>query len=68
MMTYVYFLQAGRTIIENIVSCLEQSRSCVVVMSRDYAKSEWCRFEALMALQLFQVYTGKYIRGKALAK
>ncbi len=55
MMTCVNFFQAGRTIIENIVSCLEQSRSCVVVMSRDYAKSEWCRFEALMALQLFQV-------------
>ncbi len=46
--------QAGRTIIENIVSSLEQSRSCIVVMSRAYARSEWCRFEALMALQLFQ--------------
>ena len=46
--------QAGRTIIENIVSSLEQSRSCIIVMSRAYARSEWCRFEALMALQLFQ--------------
>ncbi len=46
--------QPGRTIIENIVSSLEQSRACVVVMSRAYARSEWCKFEALMALQLFQ--------------
>ena len=33
----------GRTIIENIVTCLEASRTCIVVMSKDYARSEWCR-------------------------
>ncbi len=28
----------GRTIFENIVDSLEKSRSCVIVLSKDYAK------------------------------
>ncbi len=45
---------AGKTIVENIVTCLESSRACLIVLSRDYARSEWCRFEALVALQMFR--------------
>eukprot|EP00094_Tigriopus_californicus_P005500 TCALIF_05301-PA protein Name:"Similar to TLR2 Toll-like receptor 2 (Canis familiaris)" AED:0.43 eAED:0.43 QI:0/-1/0/1/-1/1/1/0/305 len=44
----------GKSIIENIVSSLESSRTCIIVLSKDYAKSEWCRFEAQMALRMFQ--------------
>ena len=47
--------KVGKSIFENIVECLEASRACIIVLSREYAKSEWCRFEAQMALQLFQV-------------
>ena len=36
----------GKTIFENIVYSLEMSKSCVIVLSKDYAKSDWCRFEA----------------------
>ena len=36
----------GKTIFENIVYSLEMSNSCVIILSKDYAKSEWCRFEA----------------------
>ena len=36
----------GKTIFENIVYSLEMSKSCVIILSKDYAKSEWCRFEA----------------------
>jgi hypothetical protein len=31
----------GRPIAENIVACLEQSRSFVLVLSSSYAKSSW---------------------------
>lgn len=44
----------GKSIIENIVSSLESSRTCIIVLSKDYAKSEWCCFEAQMALRMFQ--------------
>ena len=36
----------GKTIFENIVYSLEMSKNCVIILSKDYAKSEWCRFEA----------------------
>ena len=52
--------EVGKSIFENIVESLEASRACVIVLSKEYAKSEWCRFEAQMALQLFQVYYMNY--------
>ena len=44
---------AGLPIIENIVLSLEQSRSCLVILSEGYAKSEWCNFELNCAYQMF---------------
>ena len=44
---------AGLPIIENIVQSLERSRSCLVILSEGYAKSEWCNFELNCAYQMF---------------
>ena len=44
---------AGLPIVENIVQSLEQSRSCFVILSEGYAKSEWCNFELNCAYQIF---------------
>ena len=44
---------AGLPIIENIVQSLEQSRSCLIILSDGYAKSEWCNFELNCAYQMF---------------
>ena len=47
----------GKTIFENIVYSLEMSKSCVIILSKDYAKSEWCRFEAQGSLlYLFLIF------------
>jgi hypothetical protein len=46
--------RVGCTIMENIVHGLESSRACIVVLSKEYARSEWCCFEAQMALHLFR--------------
>ena len=46
--------QVGRSIFENIIDSLETSKACIIVLSESYAKSEWCRFEAQMALRLFE--------------
>lgn len=45
--------ELGRTIVDNIVDCLEKSKFCIVVMTTSYTKSHWCKFEASLALKLF---------------
>ncbi|KAG7275767.1 hypothetical protein CRUP_009870 [Coryphaenoides rupestris] len=39
----------GRTIIENIMQCVEKSWRCVFVLSSHFVKSEWCHYELYFA-------------------
>lgn len=39
----------GKTIIENIITCLEKSRRSVFVLSAHFVKSEWCHYELYFA-------------------
>nr|QNL15363.1 Toll-like receptor 1 [Bostrychus sinensis] len=39
----------GRTIIENIMSCVQKSRRSVFVLSAHFVKSEWCHYELYFA-------------------
>ncbi|XP_047441734.1 toll-like receptor 1 [Mugil cephalus] len=39
----------GRTIIENIMSCVEKSRRSVFVLSAHFVQSEWCHYELYFA-------------------
>ncbi|CAL8264011.1 unnamed protein product [Lota lota] len=39
----------GRTIIENIMHCVEKSWRCVFVLSSHFVKSEWCHYELYFA-------------------
>lgn len=39
----------GKTIIENIIACLEKSRRSVFVLSANFVKSEWCHYELYFA-------------------
>ncbi|XP_040903584.1 toll-like receptor 1 [Toxotes jaculatrix] len=39
----------GKTIIENIISCVEKSRRSVFVLSAHFVKSEWCHYELYFA-------------------
>lgn len=39
----------GRTIIDNIMSCVQKSRRCVFVLSANFVKSEWCHYELYFA-------------------
>ena len=39
----------GREISENIVESIEASRKVIVVLSNNFAQSQWCRFELEMA-------------------
>ncbi|XP_069027266.1 toll-like receptor 1 [Embiotoca jacksoni] len=39
----------GKTIIENIICCVEKSRRCVFVLSANFVKSEWCHYELYFA-------------------
>ncbi|XP_078116804.1 toll-like receptor 1 [Sander vitreus] len=40
---------AGKTIIENIIDCVEKSRRSVFVLSAHFVKSEWCHYELYFA-------------------
>lgn len=40
---------AGRTIINNIMTCVETSRRCVFVLSAHFVKSNWCHYELYFA-------------------
>lgn len=39
----------GKTIINNIMTCVEKSRRCVFVLSAHFIKSEWCHYELYFA-------------------
>lgn len=39
----------GKTIIENIMSCVEKSRRSLFVLSAHFVKSEWCHYELYFA-------------------
>ncbi|XP_065130289.2 toll-like receptor 1 [Paramisgurnus dabryanus] len=39
----------GKTIIQNILRCIEQSRRCVFVLSSHFVQSEWCHYELYFA-------------------
>ncbi|KAJ0050176.1 hypothetical protein NL108_014037 [Boleophthalmus pectinirostris] len=39
----------GRTIIENIMNCVQKSRRSVFVLSAHFVKSEWCHYELYFA-------------------
>lgn len=39
----------GKTIIENIITCVEKSRRSVFVLSAHFVKSEWCHYELYFA-------------------
>lgn len=39
----------GKTIIENIMTCVEKSRRSVFVLSAHFVKSEWCHYELYFA-------------------
>lgn len=39
----------GKTIINNIMTCVETSRRCVFVLSAHFVKSNWCHYELYFA-------------------
>ncbi|XP_056145499.1 toll-like receptor 1 [Lampris incognitus] len=39
----------GKTIVENIMRCIEKSRRCVFVLSTHFVKSAWCHYELYFA-------------------
>lgn len=39
----------GKSIIENIITCVEKSRRSVFVLSAHFVKSEWCHYELYFA-------------------
>ncbi|XP_051275581.1 toll-like receptor 1 [Dicentrarchus labrax] len=39
----------GKTIVENIINCVEKSRRSVFVLSGHFVKSEWCHYELYFA-------------------
>ncbi|KAL0974091.1 hypothetical protein UPYG_G00215270 [Umbra pygmaea] len=39
----------GKTIVENIIRCVEKSRRCVFVLSGHFVRSEWCHYELYFA-------------------
>ncbi|XP_049839053.1 toll-like receptor 13 isoform X1 [Schistocerca gregaria] len=41
--------QVGLSILENIISCMDQSRSILLVISQAFLRSQWCQFELHMA-------------------
>ena len=41
---------AGRSIVDNIVTCIGQSSRAIIVISRDFCASKWCQYEVQVAL------------------
>ncbi|XP_052822126.1 toll-like receptor 13 [Octopus bimaculoides] len=41
----------GNDIVDNIVDSIQQSRKVVLVLSSDFAQSQWCQFETSLAQQ-----------------
>ncbi len=46
--------QIGRPIADNIVFSLEQSSSCILILTEKFCQSYWCNFEAQVAHHMFQ--------------
>ncbi len=42
--------EPGRSLADNIVSLLHRSAHVITVVSRDYSKSAWCRYQVQVAL------------------
>ncbi|XP_063290254.1 uncharacterized protein LOC134575047 [Pelobates fuscus] len=40
----------GKTIIDNMVDCIQSSQKTVVVLSPDFVRSRWCLFEANLSI------------------
>ncbi|XP_026322715.1 toll-like receptor 13 [Hyposmocoma kahamanoa] len=41
--------QVGLSILENIVSCMDRSRSIMLIISQQFLASQWCQFEMHLA-------------------
>ncbi|KAK3082695.1 hypothetical protein FSP39_002810 [Pinctada imbricata] len=41
--------EVGKMIVDNIVECMSQSRHALVVISKTFCQSKWCKFEMLLA-------------------
>ncbi|XP_063632591.1 toll-like receptor 3 isoform X1 [Cydia splendana] len=41
--------QVGLSILENIVSCMDRSRSIMLIISKEFLLSQWCQFEMHLA-------------------
>nr|WBP49899.1 Toll-like receptor protein [Mimachlamys nobilis] len=44
---------AGRLIVDNIVENIRQSGKVMLILSNEFAKSQWCQFETLLAQNRF---------------
>ena len=44
----------GRSITENIVNFMSKSKSCLIILSENYLRSNWCNFEAQIAQTLMK--------------
>ena len=42
-------IQVGKSVVENIADSIDTSRKCLIIMSKEYAESAWCIFEAHLA-------------------
>ena len=41
--------EVGKSIIENIADAIDTSKKVVLVLSKNYTRSQWCMFEAHMS-------------------
>ncbi|XP_026958965.1 toll-like receptor 1 [Sagmatias obliquidens] len=39
----------GKSIVENIINCIEKSYKCIFVLSPNFVQSEWCHYELYFA-------------------
>ena len=46
--------KVGKSIAENIILSLEQSATCLLILTEQFTLSYWCNFEAHAANQIFQ--------------
>ncbi|XP_041379799.1 toll-like receptor 2 [Gigantopelta aegis] len=49
--------EGGKMIIDNIVDCMDQSEKIIMIVSNNFARSNWCQCEVKMALnQQFEIH------------
>ncbi|XP_041349533.1 toll-like receptor 2 [Gigantopelta aegis] len=49
--------EGGKMIIDNIVDCMDQSEKIIMIVSNNFARSNWCQCEVNMALnQQFEIH------------